>query len=198
MTQKKIPSTHIRTEEVRLSFPSLSKMKPRARGSEKMTYQATILLPEDADLSPYKKAMAAAIQAKFGELIRIPAGKNPLRDCADKSYKGFDDGMHYIALNSDRKPGCVDRRGTPVDDPDSVFYPGCWVRAFINAFAWDHPTGGKGVSFGLLGLQFVRDDERLDGGIDASQMFDALDDLGDDTEDEVVVASEGDLNALFE
>lgn len=176
MTEEKKNPSYVLTPEVRLSFPSLFEMKPRARGSDKLSYQATILIPPTVDLKPFHEAMVAAMQAKWGKVLQLPARNNPIHDCAEKAYDGYLPGWHYIEMNSDRQPGLVDRRSVPVTDKN-LFYPGCWVRAFINAFAWDHPTGGKGISFGLNGLQFIRDDDRLDGRPDVSSVFTPLEDL---------------------
>lgn len=180
MTEPKNPQVVI-TNEVRLAFPALFHPKPRARGSEKMTYQATILLPPQTDLKPYTDAIRAAMLKKFDKEIKIPREKFPIKDAAEKAYQGFEPGWHFISLNADRRPQVVDRRNNPVTDPDLV-YGGMWVKAYINAFAWDSPVGGRGVSFGLNAIQLVRDDERFDGRLRAEQAFEALE-LEDTTEE---------------
>lgn len=55
----------------------------------------------------------------------------------------------------------------------SEMYSGCYVHAVINAFAWEHPQSGKGLSFGLQMLQFAKEGEKLggDGGPDAGAFF---------------------------
>jgi len=163
------------TSEVRLSFPALFTPKPRFRGSDSETYQAVLLLPPDTDMTPFDSALKAAMIEKFGKPIKLPAAKNPVKDCAEKGIQGYDEGWHYINLHSRQQPPVVDRRGVPVTD-ESMIYAGCWVRAYINAFAWDHPSGGKGVSFGLNAIQFVRDDDRLDGRATTTAVFEPLDD----------------------
>lgn len=176
-TEKKpLPENLLVTPECRLSFPSLFTPKPRARGSEKLTYQATLLLPPGFDKAPFAAAVKAAMMKKWNKIVALGVGKNPLRDAAEKDYAGYEPGWVYISTNSDRKPSVVDRSNQPVTDPERA-YPGMWVRAYLDCFAWDHPTGGKGVSFGLLGIQLLRDGERLDGRRPAADVFEALEPL---------------------
>lgn len=176
---KQLPPGHILTPEVRLSFPALFKPKPRFRGADenKLTYQATLLIPPDCDLTPFREAMKAAIFAKWEKMVVLPAKGNPIHPCAEKpDLDGYDEGWHYIACHSQRPPGVVDRNNVPLSDETRV-YPGVWAKAYINAFAWDHPVGGRGVSFGLNGIQIVRDDERLGGG--AMNVADVFEPLGE-------------------
>jgi len=191
MTDKKNRPTDVITPDVRLAFPSLHKMKPRARGSDKMTYQATLLPPPGVSLAPFQDAMKAAMAAKWDKLVKLDSRNNPLKPAGEKDYSGFTEGWTYISTNSDRAVGLVNRRSQPValEQIEDTFYPGCWVKAFVNAFGWEHPTGGRGVSFGLMGLQFVRDDERFDGRRDVTTVFvpleeaEAADDSPGDTFD---------------
>lgn len=176
---KQVPLTSrdLITPEGRLSFPSLFEPKPRFKGSPNLTYQCVLLLPPDTDMKPFHAAIKAAMVAKWGKVVQLPGDKNPIRSCSDKhDVSGYEDGWFYLNLHSRNRPGVVDRVCVPVTDPARV-YPGMWVRAFINSFAWEHPSGGRGISFGLNSIQLVRDDERLDGRRDATQVFTPLGDL---------------------
>lgn len=173
-----LPSTHIITPEVRLSFPALFAPKPRAVGSTVMTFQAVLLLPPGIDRKPFNTAMAAAMTAKWGKVQKLPPEKLPIRDCATKDIEGYEEGWHFINTHSRQQPGLVDQRNVVITDPNRI-YAGCWVRAYINAFAWSHAQGGKGISFGLNALQFVRDDDRLDGRRRADEVFTPLEVLDD-------------------
>ena len=42
------------------------------------------------------------------------------------------------------------------------FYPGCWARVSTNAYAYEQ-KGNKGVAFGLINIQKLRDDDPLAG-----------------------------------
>ncbi len=50
----------------------------------------------------------------------------------------------------------------------------------MTAYAWDHPSGGKGVSFSLNNVQLVREDERFDGRKKAEEMFGEVEVSDDD------------------
>ena len=57
-------------------------------------------------------------------------------------------------------------------DPKEM-YSGCYVHAVLNAFAWEHPQSGKGLSFGLQMLQFAKAGDKLggEGGPDPNAFF---------------------------
>lgn len=176
-----LSATDVITPEVRLSFPALFKARPRSaptpkNPTPKQTFQAAFLLPPSASLKPFEDAIAAAMLKKFGKKIVLPARNNPIKNAAEKEYAGYEDGWHYISCHSDRQPAVVDQRRVPLTEADDGvrIYPGVWVRAYLNAFAWDHKEGGKGVSFGLNAVQLVRDGERLDGRRSVEQVFEAL------------------------
>jgi hypothetical protein len=53
------------------------------------------------------------------------------------------------------------------------------VYAVVNAYTWDNPKNGKGVSFGVNMVQVAKDGERLGGGgLDPSAHFEAIPDDG--------------------
>src|SRR5580700_1160768 len=62
--------------------------------------------------------------------------------------------------------------GLPIANT-AVLYPGCYVYALLSGYSYTN-TENHGVSFGLRGIQFVEDGERLDDAVDVSEYFDAL------------------------
>ena len=42
-------------------------------------------------------------------------------------------------------------------------YSGCWGKGILNAYSWENPSGGRGVSFGIRAFQKHRDGESLGG-----------------------------------
>lgn len=173
--QKTLSPAYVTTPPVRVSFPSLDKARQRAPGSDRLTFQAVLLLPPETDLKPFQEAMRYAIVEKFGKPIQLPRDKNPIKDCADKvSVSGYEEGWHFINTHSGYQPKVVDHRREPIIDIAGTIYPGCWCRFLIKAFAYDHKVGGKGVSFSLEAVQFHHDDERLDGRADAKDVFDPI------------------------
>ena len=61
-----------------------------------------------------------------------------------------------------------------------AFYPGCYARASVTAYAYDNVS--KGVAFGLSNLMFVKDGERLDSRTDPTEDFGEAP-LGDSADD---------------
>lgn len=180
MTATKNPNPRdVITLPVRLSFPSLfvARTVKGADGSESAPkFQATLLLPPDTDLKPYAEAIKAAMLKKWSQPIVLPSKNNPLK-LADEievyatQFKGWR--VIRAHANENSKPQVIDQRMLPVTDPNRI-YSGMWVRAYLNAYGWQHPMSGKGVSFGLNAIQVVRDDDRLDGRKAAQDVFTAL------------------------
>lgn len=172
---------YIVTAPVRIAFPHL--FEPKAKSEDKpdlKVYQVVLLIPPTADMAPYHAAIEAAIKAQWGKAP--PKWRSPLLDAGGKSHlDGYVEGWTYINTQRTRRPGVVDRLGQPIADPELV-WGGQWAKAYINAFAWANKTGGKGVSFGLNGIQIVKDDTRFGAGqVDVTKVFKPLDedDLSD-------------------
>lgn len=187
MTTKSKPTlsdVDVITPPVRLAFPSLFKKRPKfAEDPNSLhTYQAVALIPPEVDMAPFVKAIRAAMAAKWGDKVKtLPADKNPIKNCADKAdTSGYENGWRFINLHTGYQPQVVDRNRQLIIE-ESAIYPGCWVRFHIKAYAWEKKSV-KGVSFSLEAVQFVRDDDRLDGRRKAEDIFDPLDgDAGGDT-----------------
>lgn len=179
----------------RLSFPSLA--KPRQfKKDDDAKYGAAILFPKaekvgdnresGAPVSPWKDASKhdiSHLQGVIDEFIentygkKVPAKlKRPFKDGDDEKWEGYE-GHTFIRTTSARPPKLIDERKQEVtgEDIEKLFYPGCWVRAIVNPFAYN-TAGNVGVSFGLQALQFVRHDEPFTGGINAQEAFDDLPD----------------------
>ena len=174
--------TSLVTPPVRLAFPALFEPKPVAKGNPQKKYQAVLLIPPSVDLKPFLEACKATMIEKWGKVEKVKAANNPIKKCEDKELDGYEPGWHYINVKSNYMPTVVDQRRQPILDPEQV-YAGCWVRVAINAFAWNHDQGGKGVSFGLNAVQFIRDDTRLDGRKEATDLFDEVE-VADDSADD--------------
>lgn len=171
---KQSTATRLVTPVCRLAFPALFTPRPTVRGGTDEKYQATILIPPDVSLDPFRAAMKAAAIAEFGDLDGISREKLPIKTCASKTnLAGYEEGWHFINTKSQFQPDVVDQKVDPIIQQDLI-YAGCWCRFSIHAYAWSHPTGGKGVSFGLDAVQLIREGDRLDGRRDAKEVFDAV------------------------
>jgi hypothetical protein len=164
MSEKLMTRNPFRGSFASLATPSL----PHGETDQsKLRYQITIALPK-AD--PFWKEVGAEIKAvateKWG---KIPATlKRPVKDGdaivdddGELKYPEFE-GCYTLQVSSKRKPDVADAQLNPVIEADAL-YSGAWYRVTCRAYAWSHPTGGKGVSFALETVQKVKDDEPLGG-----------------------------------
>lgn len=174
MTNVKENPKRVRSNPVRLTFVSLFEKKPKAKGSDKLTYQATLLVPA-ADIQPFVNAMNAAMQAKLGKVLKLAGRFLPIKKAEDFPYAGYEKGMFVIPAHSDTPPPVVDHAKVPITDRSRV-YSGVWAQVVVDAYVWDN-SFGTGVSFDLKAVQIVRDDARLDGRgkpVDPDEAFEAL------------------------
>lgn len=152
--------------------PSLPKGE---KDESKAKYGLTILLPKDADLGSLKDLVAQAIDTKWGAkgktekikkpFIKVDADNEP-RTVARLEAAGIDaaDFPVMLRISGNYKPVVKGPDATQeVKDPEQV-YEGRWACASINAYGWEHPTGGKGVSIGLQNVQLLDNDDVIPRG----------------------------------
>jgi hypothetical protein len=165
--------TSVLTGMARLAFANV--LKPAENLNGELKYSCVLLFaPDDPTIPLLKKAAGNAIKAKWGD--KVPSSlRNPVRDGNEKEWAGFP-GHLYISPTSATRPGIVDQRAKPVDSPETI-YSGCWVRADVNAFAYDN-KGNKGASFGLNNLQVLGDDDAFTGRQKAESVFAPVVDVG--------------------
>jgi hypothetical protein len=165
MSEKLITRTPFVGSFVSLAEPSLP---PGETDETRLRYQVTIALPKN---DPFWKGVGTEIKAaameKWG---KIPATlKRPVRDGdANVDDDGVlkypeHEGCYTLQVSSKRKPDVADAALNPVIEADEL-YSGAYYRAAVRAYAWNHATGGKGVSFSLETVQKVKDGEPLGGG----------------------------------
>ena len=157
-------SRTVTTGEGRFSFPSLITPREADNPDDKPKYEVTLLIPK-SDKETIKKLKRAIKEAaeegkssKFGG--KIPANlKTPLHDGDDKAddYPEFAD-HYYFAARSVKRPGIVDKNLNAVLDSELI-YPGVYGRLQVEAFAYNHAKGGKGVALSLMNAQVLRDGE---------------------------------------
>jgi len=81
---------------------------------------------------------------------------NSLGRMEKEKYPEYE-GHYYIRVYSKAKPNIRSKNNEEILDTN-VLYSGCWVRVQVNAYAY--PTG---VTIGLNGVQFWRDDSNIGG-----------------------------------
>lgn len=179
----------------RLSYPSLDKKRaPPGGGKEK--YSATLIFDKEAQKTDAFKALLADVARvtleEFGATepdrlralqVKQPAKKiwsDAIRDGSQKMDRSGEPeaayaGCVYIVASTefdDVKKSYYDPSKNKIEA--KTLYPGCLARLRVTAHPWEHPTGGSGVSFYLVGAQFVGDGERLGGGGMSADDFDDL------------------------
>ena len=129
-----------------------------------------------ADLE--KAAMAAMSEAWGADQTKWPKGfKHPFKKGETLTGKNgtLEGGMVVRTSRKEAfgRPVVVDQNLKDIIDVKQV-YSGCVMRGKVHAYAWTHPTGGKGVSFTLDMLQLVRDGEPLGNAMKAEDAFAAI------------------------
>lgn len=173
-------STKVITPPVRLSYPNLFKPRSGPSGGDPKYSAALVYEEEVAEqyVQELKVAIMAAAKEKWGDkaagMFKAGTLRNPLRH--DWEQKGYPENSIYINCSSKTQPGLVGPYLDPVTGKPEIitdpakFYPGCYVRASIRAFPYD-VNGGRGVSFGLNNIQFVKDGTRFDSRVAAVDEF---------------------------
>lgn len=155
-------------------------------------YSVTLLFPKGTDLLAMKKAAMDAAREKWG--AKVPAEtdpikfwdamkakgkfKTPFRNGAEKDHlEGYEDGVTFVRFSGKNKPRVVDQKR--VDIGEEEFYSGCWAHLTYTVFAYEN-SGNAGVSFGLVNVQKLKDDEPFSGGV--SNPESDFEELADDEE----------------
>lgn len=160
------------TPEFRGSFvhilePHAPKAAP-GEAQQKARYQITIPLKADNKFwDEVRKLVNDTAVGKWGKLP--PKMKSPIKDGDNEGREEFA-GKLTIQATSNNKPDIVDKNLKPIMDANEI-YSGAWYRASIRAYAWEHPTGGKGVSIALDNVMKVKDDEAFSGRTSADDDF---------------------------
>lgn len=169
------------------SYAFVFNPQPSMNAGQEPKYSITVLVDEDEDLSEMKKAVVAAAIKKFGDKARkmIKSGRLqlPFRNGDDdREDDPLYAGKIFFSAKSGTKPGIVDRRKRPIEDPMD-FYSGCICRVSVNAYGYD-VNGNKGVAFGLNNVQKLDDGDRIAGRRPAADDFDAWGDEDSDLLDD--------------
>lgn len=184
------------TPEFRASFPHL--FEKHSFENQPGKYSIVMLYNKKIDLSSLKKAAHNAAVEKWGPKEKWPKNlRMPFRDGNEKTDLAGYENTIFVSASSKQKPQVVgnkkvDGQFPRLEKDDGLFYPGCYARATLIAFAYD-TMGNKGVSFALQNVQKLRDGEAFSGRKDADSEFDEVEDGSDDADN---YSEESDDNAL--
>lgn len=164
----------IRLENVRLTFPQLFEPKT-VNGQGEPKYSAAFLFPKDhPQLAELQAAVMAAATEKWGaksaEVLKAlkASDKICVHDGDAKSdYDGYA-GNYFMNASNKVRPLVIGPQREPLTAADGKPYSGCYVTAIVEVWGQDNNFGRR-VNASLLGVQFVKDGERLAGGGVASQ-----------------------------
>ena len=174
MSEVNKPVNRLTLEDVRIAYAQglfESRAQKQADGAlGKPKYGAAFLFP--ATHPCVKKLSAAVISAakakwndKADEMLKmLKAGdKLPVHSGDAKTTSAGYAGNLYMNAGNILRPLVLDTNKTPLTASDGKPYSGCYVNAIVEIWAQDNQHG-KRVNASLLGVQFVRDGERLAGG----------------------------------
>jgi len=182
-----------RTPICRLSYAA-SLFKPRSQEGGKPKFGCTLIFKKE-HRKELEARVAEAIKGEWGDkgiemakkgLIKSPFlagdGKEAHSSKTGELNAGMGADVFFIRVsaNEDRAPA-VWHRDPNKQETEATVYSGCYGKAILNCYTWDHPQNGKGVSFGIQGFQKHAEGERLGGSgeIDKSKWNETVEDAGD-------------------
>ena len=123
-------------------------------------------------------------QAKAG-MIKSPFLKGDGKEARSKKtgelHPGMGADVFFIrpSANADHPPAVIWKNPNQ-QETEATVYSGCFGKAVLNAYTWDHPKNGKGVSFGVQMFQKLQEGERLggSGGVDTEKWAESVADEG--------------------
>ena len=154
----------------------------------KPKYEITLLIPKaDSNLKPLRTMVRKCAEKEWGEIndksrVEIKGKMKKIRwpfKNGDKLYEEDPEvhvnakGCWVLDFQSVQKPGIVDVDGATRLTTVEEFYSGCWCCINTHCFAWENDKGGIGVSFGMNGIQKVRNDQSFVGGPPVEEMFES-------------------------
>ena len=182
MVDAKANENVVKLDDVRLTFPALFVAKPNQNG--KLKYQGSFIFPPiHPAVAIIKAAMAKVAKEKWGDKAEEvykglkASDRLVLHDGDAKSQFGGYAGNIYVNASSETRPLVIDGNKAPLTATDGKPYSGCYVNARVQIWAQDNPQFGKRINASLMGVQFLRDGERLAGSAVArAEDFEAIPD----------------------
>jgi hypothetical protein len=161
---------NIITPKGRMVYPSLFKpsLPPGEKDEDKARFNATLLIPADADYSALTNAVEKLIEENVPAAKRKSV-KRPFLNTADSNSLDDYAEEYPIMIRCAAKfaPDVVtpnaQRTFKEEEEADEV-YGGRHARFSVRPYFWSHKTGGMGVSFGLQNAQMLDHGDAIAGG----------------------------------
>jgi hypothetical protein len=194
---KSVPTKVITGPKCRSSFMYVNKLEKDDNDVNKCRTQVLIPKSDTKTVNAMKAAIDEASMVKFGKKALKTSSKfnYPLRDGDQELEDEEIEGEHYkghyfLSATAYKVPGLVDKSNTRIEDPDEreeVCVSGNHFRFSLTVKGFDNES--KGIRVLLNNLMFIKEGERLDGGMKAEDEFEAFEDSDDD---DVVVDDDDD------
>ncbi len=174
----------VHLKDVRCSFANIFEAK-QVQGQGDAKFSCAFLFAKD---SPNKQvvvdAMVAAAKEKWGVdadkvLAALKAGDRLcLHDGDSKPDADAYPGNLFLNASNKTRPLVIGPQREPLVAADGKPYSGCYVNAIVEIWPQDNQFG-KRINASLLGVQFLRDGERLaGGGVAAADDFEQIPEAG--------------------
>lgn len=145
----------------RMQYPNLFEARAMKGETADAKFSVSILIPRDADLGIATAYVANLAAEKWGPKPNKVI-KNPFLDHTKKTNDAELAAAFPIMLrcSSTTKPHVVYGNTDECTSPNEV-YSGRWALVSVRGYTWDHPTGGRGVSFGLNSVMLLDHDDPI-------------------------------------
>ena len=174
MTTVSTQENRITIKDVRIAYAQGIFEARAAKPGDKAKYGAAFIFGRDHPaLKELSVAVVKAAMARWGDktddtLKQLKAADRlPVHSGDAKASSAGYAGNFYLNAGNLIRPLVLDSNKAPLTAADGRPYSGCYVNAILEVWAQDNQHG-KRVNASLLGVQFVRDGERLAGGSVAS------------------------------
>jgi hypothetical protein len=150
----------------RLSYPNLFKARAMpGAGEDTAKFSTSLIMPPDSELKPAGDWVLQLATEKWGPKGASDKIKKPILRHAEKTEDADLAAAfpYLVRCSTINRPTVVFGSGEECTSEEEV-YPGRWARISVRGYAWEHPTGGRGVSFGLSNVMLLDHDERIGGG----------------------------------
>lgn len=181
MTQAAATPGQLRLENVRFTFTQALFDAKQVQGQGEAKFSCTGLLTKDhPQLQAISAAIVAVAQAKWGakadEVLKSlkASDRLPMHDGDAKSqYQGYA-GNYFINASNKMRPLVIGPARENLTAAEGKPYSGSYGNMIVQFWAQDNQFG-KRINASLLGVQFVKDGERLaGGGVAAADDFEAI------------------------
>jgi len=168
-------SNKLVTPPFRASYVHLIEPKPPAAGAEPVFSMAVVLPKDDPEVKKFMKKLKAlqdqVAKDKFGKLPKTL--KRGIKDGdnldSEKEHPEWE-GCYVFTVKSKTQPGIIGSDLQPIMEEDKL-YSGAEYRVSLSMWAWSHATGGKGISYNLDNVMWVKDGDRFDNRSAATDDF---------------------------